>query len=43
MAEDNSRSAGPSATVGSIGTGGDSNADQSTGDANENTIEEDVR
>lgn len=34
---------GPGATVGSIGTGGGSNADRATGDSNENTIEEDVR
>jgi hypothetical protein len=29
--------------VGSLGTGGGSNANRATGDANENTIEEDVR
>lgn len=34
---------GPGATVGSIGTGGGSNRNQATGDADENTIEEDVR
>jgi hypothetical protein len=34
---------GPGATVGSIGTGGGSNANEATGDADENQIEEQVR
>ena len=33
---------GPGATVGSIGTGGGSNANQPTGDSARNNIEEDV-
>jgi hypothetical protein len=34
---------GPGATVGSLGSGGGSNADTPTGDAGENQIEEPVR
>jgi hypothetical protein len=34
---------GPGAMVGSLGTGGGSNANRATGDADENNIEEDVR
>jgi hypothetical protein len=34
---------GPGAIVGSLGTGGGSNADQPTGDADENQIEEQVK
>jgi hypothetical protein len=34
---------GPGATVGSLGTGGGSNANDATGDADENMIDEDVR
>jgi hypothetical protein len=33
---------GPGATIGSIGTGGGSNADQPTGDSARNNIDEDV-
>jgi len=33
---------GPGATVGTIGTGGGSNADQPTGDSARNNIDEDV-
>jgi hypothetical protein len=34
---------GPGAMVGSLGTGGGSNANQATGDAGENNIDEDVK
>ena len=34
---------GPGASVGSIGTGGGSNANDATGDADENMIDEDVK
>ena len=34
---------GPAAMAGSIGTGGGSNADRATGDADENNIDEDVK
>jgi hypothetical protein len=34
---------GPGSSVGSFGTGGGSNADTATGDADENDIEEEVR
>jgi len=34
---------GPGAMIGSIGSGGGSNANEATGDADENNIDEDIR